>query len=182
MKQSNIFLDFHRSVRIVYRYFRKTRGKEWTQDECLKLFKIVFPEKFRAFNSEGKFVCMSDKALERMAFLFDAWHPQGVLHLLCEYTLTKASKPMEKEDFLRFCDDILPVVMRIRKLTPRECFRLMDVSEPDIDKMLGSELSNSVCYKLAGNSICVGVMTAIFDKLFVNTDLEKVAGTQLSLF
>jgi len=35
---------------------------------------------------------------------------------------------------------------------------------------------------LAGNSIVKDVMTAIFDKLFVNTEQERKAGTQLSLF
>lgn len=182
MKQSELYLNFHKSVRIVYRYFRKTRGKEWTQDECLKLFKIVFPEKFRAYNSEEKFVCMSDKALERMAFLFDVWHPEGVLQLLCEYTLTKSSKPMEREDFLRFCDDILPVIMRIRKLTPTETGRLMGMRDDEIQKMYDAGLSNSAMYKLHGNSIVIDVMTAIFDKLFVNTGQERAHGTQLSLF
>ena len=47
----------------------------------------------------------------------------------------------------------------IRKLTPRECFRLMDVSDEDFDKLLATDskskrlLSNSALYKLAGNSI-----------------------------
>ncbi len=47
---------------------------------------------------------------------------------------------------------------RIRKLTPRECFRLMGVSEEDINKIQASGLSNSQQYKLAGNSIVVDCM------------------------
>jgi len=54
---------------------------------------------------------------------------------------------------------------RIRKLTPRECFRLMGVSDCDADKMLAVN-SNSQCYKQAGNSIVVDVMCAMFRKLF----------------
>ena len=62
---------------------------------------------------------------------------------------------------------ILPVThdLRIRKLTPREALRLMDVEEHDIDIIL-SEVSNTQAYKLAGNSIVVNVLVEIFRKLF----------------
>lgn len=68
---------------------------------------------------------------------------------------------------------------RIRKLTPRECFRLMDVDDADIDKMQASGLSNSAQYKLAGNSIVVNVLYHIFRKMFVETESEQ---NQLTLF
>lgn len=55
--------------------------------------------------------------------------------------------------------------LRIRKLTPREALRLMDVSEHHIDIMLKT-VSNSQAYKLAGNSIVVNVLVEIFRKLF----------------
>ena len=69
---------------------------------------------------------------------------------------------------------------RIRKLTERECFRLMGVHEDDIDKLLKAGISKTQLYKLAGNSIVCDVLMAIFDKMFVNTNAEK--GQQLSLF
>ena len=53
---------------------------------------------------------------------------------------------------------------RIRKLTPKECFRLMAVTDDDADKMLAVN-SNSQCYKQAGNSIVVSVLEAIFRQL-----------------
>lgn len=53
---------------------------------------------------------------------------------------------------------------RIRKLTPKECFRLQGVSEKDADAMLNAE-SNSQCYKAAGNSITVTVLCALFLQL-----------------
>lgn len=65
-------------------------------------------------------------------------------------------------------DDIGVVVdnpLRIRKLTPREALRLMDVSESDID-IITNTVSNSQAYKLAGNSIVVSVLEAIFRNLF----------------
>lgn len=67
---------------------------------------------------------------------------------------------------------------RIRKLTPRECFRLMGVSDEDIDKMM-SVNSNVQCYKQAGNSIVVPVLEAIFTRMFIDT--EPIPGTQLDI-
>lgn len=60
----------------------------------------------------------------------------------------------------------------IRKLTPRECFRLMDVPEHYIDRMLSAGISNSQLYKLAGNSIVVAVLYHIFRKMFCETTKE----------
>ena len=58
------------------------------------------------------------------------------------------------------------ITQRIRRLTPLECFRLMDFNEDMIEKTIGSGLiSDSQCYKQAGNSICVGVLAAIISKL-----------------
>ena len=53
---------------------------------------------------------------------------------------------------------------RIRKLTPRECGRLMGVSDEDIDKMAVVN-SNMQLYKQFGNSIVVDVMCAMFKNL-----------------
>lgn len=47
-------------------------------------------------------------------------------------------------------------VALIRKLTERECFRLMAVPEDDITKIANSGVSRSAQYKLAGNSIVAG--------------------------
>ena len=55
---------------------------------------------------------------------------------------------------------------KIRKLTPRECFRLMGMNDNDIDKIQQSGISNSQQYKLAGNSIVVNVLEGIFKNLF----------------
>ena len=55
---------------------------------------------------------------------------------------------------------------RIRKLTPRECFRLMGVSESDIDKIQSAGISKTQQYKMAGNSIVVDVLYYIFRNLF----------------
>lgn len=52
----------------------------------------------------------------------------------------------------------------IRKLTPRECFRLMGVKDEDYDKIKNNQ-SDSSLYHLAGDSIVVNVLMAIFKQL-----------------
>lgn len=54
----------------------------------------------------------------------------------------------------------------IRKLTPRECFRLMDVTEEDIDKIQNAGISSSQQYKMAGNSIVVSCLVHIMRQMF----------------
>lgn len=58
------------------------------------------------------------------------------------------------------------VALRIRYLTPRECFRLMSFDDVDFDKCKAAGISNSQLYKQAGNSIVVDVLTAVFKNIF----------------
>lgn len=62
--------------------------------------------------------------------------------------------------------------LRIRKLTPRECGRLMNVKDEDIDKLLKNQ-SNSSAYHLFGDSICANVLMAIFGELLDVNWIEK---------
>ena len=66
---------------------------------------------------------------------------------------------------------------RIRKLTPRECFRLMGVEDADIDKLLSAGISNSQLYKCAGNSIMVDTLYHIMRKMFIDTGCESIQPT-----
>lgn len=66
----------------------------------------------------------------------------------------------------------------IRKLTPRECFRLMGVSDADIDKIQAAGISKSQQYKMAGNSIVVNCLAAIFRQLFIG-NFNKVQQTEI---
>lgn len=67
---------------------------------------------------------------------------------------------------------------RIRKLTPRECFRLMGVSDADIDKIQAAGISKSQQYKMAGNSIVVNCLSAIFRQLYIG-NFNKVIQTEI---
>lgn len=83
---------------------------------------------------------------------------------------------------------------RIRKLSEREVYRLMDVDEEDIDILLQKRtvtrkdgtteeklvIPSSQHYKLAGNSIVVNCLYLIFKNIYY-PEKPKV-GMQLSLF
>lgn len=60
-------------------------------------------------------------------------------------------------------DSIVMSNLRIRKLTPRECFRLMGFTDADFDKCT---CSNTQLYKQAGNSIVVDVLEELFCMMF----------------
>ena len=184
LKKNDMKRDLHREVRVVYRACRRKYGVERTQDECLRVFKLVFPERCRAVNGgDGEYV-LSAKCSDGVREVFDSWHATGRLAELLGTVMAVMDKPMGKDAFVDFCDDITPVAMRIRKLTPRECFRLMGVDDVDIDKVQASGVSNSGQYKLAGNSIVVDVLYHIFRKAFVEPgpDARKGELVQLSLF
>ena len=55
---------------------------------------------------------------------------------------------------------------RIRRLSPKECWRLMGVHDEDFDKVKEAGVSDSQLYKCAGNSIVVDVLMAIFTQMF----------------
>lgn len=74
---------------------------------------------------------------------------------------------------------------RIRTITGREAYRFMGVREEDIDKLLSTSLTTNNHVALAGNSICVPVMEAIFTEFlgeYMNQKKEKKSFTQLTLF
>jgi len=68
---------------------------------------------------------------------------------------------------------------KIRKLTPKECWRLMGFTDIEFQKAQEAGISNSQLYKQAGNSIVTNVLSEIFKKLLqadiqVNIDENKI--------
>ena len=76
------------------------------------------------------------------------------------------------------CNMGVVIKYRIRKLTPRECWRLMGVKDNQFDRLHG--ISKTNLYKLAGNSIVVDVLEAIFKNLIMPETTDTKG--QLSLF
>lgn len=78
--------------------------------------------------------------------------------------------------------------LRIRRLTPLECWRLMGFTDEDFKKIKAAGISNSQAYKQAGNSIVVNVLERIFENLYKNKTAVKkkaknrIVARQLSLF
>ncbi|MCD8394951.1 MAG: DNA cytosine methyltransferase [Bacteroidales bacterium] len=87
------------------------------------------------------------------------------------------------------------VEYRIRKITPREAFRLMDVDEENIDRIQNhtwitttrkgeqkvNRISKTRQYALAGNSIVVACMERIFANLFAPAPRVKAEGDWITL-
>lgn len=62
---------------------------------------------------------------------------------------------------------------RIRRLTPRECFRLQGFNEEQIDRILAIT-SDSQAYKQAGNCVTVNVIEAIGKRIrAIEKELRK---------
>lgn len=98
-------------------------------------------------------------------------------------TLTYRPNPT-KEDLLEYFGRRIAV----RKMTPREALRLMDVDDSDIDKILSTEetvtlkngktktrkaISKTAAYRLAGNSIVVACLYHIFRTLLIPDQPEN---------
>jgi DNA-cytosine methyltransferase len=64
-----------------------------------------------------------------------------------------------------FFETILDTDYRVRKLTPRECFRLQTVPEHHIDTLLNSGISNTQLYKMCGNGWTMEVIAHIFKSI-----------------
>jgi site-specific DNA-cytosine methylase len=62
--------------------------------------------------------------------------------------------------------------LRIRKLTPKECWRLMGFDDSDFEKA-SKVNSNSQLYKQAGNSIVVNVLEAILKNLLSENEQKQ---------
>jgi len=80
----------------------------------------------------------------------DVFDPSGVCPTL---TCTLTAK-----DPLKIMLDSL----RIRRLTPRECWRLMGFTDEDFDRAEATGIGRTALYRAAGNSIAVPVLEAVF--------------------
>ena len=61
---------------------------------------------------------------------------------------------------------IKDIYYRIRKLIPLECFRLMGFNDEDFYILKENKISDTQCYKMAGNSIVVDVLYYIYLELY----------------
>ena len=105
------------------------------------------------------------------------------------YQYSKSDKFMNGKDRLQLGKDTSDTLqttpkeaicyndLRIRKLSPRECGRLMGVKDKDITNMLKNQ-SNSSAYHCFGDSIICTVLCAIFGELLDVNWIEKFKETE----
>lgn len=70
--------------------------------------------------------------------------------------------------------------LRIRKLTPKECWRLMGFTDEDFERAAKVN-SNTQLYKQAGNSIVVNVLEAILTNLLLSQEENYIKG-QMTIY
>ena len=169
--------------RMGYRRLKQVYGTDEVREKAAEIWKLTSQE--RADMEEEQRNVLSEQFVGKFRELMEGWREyltdeewtvvDKVLAKAEQFRLISASE----DEISTFLDDITPVRLRIRKLTPRECGRLMDVRDEDIDKMMAKRrvvkkgveveeqiLSNSALYKLFGNSIVVAVMEQQFENLF----------------
>lgn len=99
------------------------------------------------------------------------WHPVDIANCVT------ASKRHNTQNYVKETDG------RVRKLTIKECFRLMGLSDADIDKLINANISKTALMKMAGNSIVVDVLYYIFKQMFIEADAKQpIENEQLTLF
>lgn len=148
------------------------RGRVYSQDglaPCLNCCKGGGLEpKIVEYDKTNKTLCINSKVNGKQPSLeHRIYDSEGVSTAITTGFLPSITEPTSKTTY------------RIRKLTPRECFRLMGVDDSDIDTIQSTKISNSSQYKLAGNSITIPVLYHLFRKLFIQTENEN---DQLKLF
>lgn len=116
-------------------------------DKILKTFKITNQE-LQSMNKSKINILMKIPEFHQRG---NVYNPNGVIGCLTATDYKTPKLIFEKH--------------QVRKLTPKECLRIMGFPDNKIDKLLNMNISNTQLYKQAGNSIIVNVLTAILNNL-----------------
>lgn len=107
---------------------------------------------------------MSDKCIDKMKRFQPKDVTRGCLLKPIAPTLTtELAHHTGKNFYPKMC----MILNEYRRITPKEAFRLMGISDEDIDKIQFIGISDTQQYKMAGNSIVVQVLEGIFRNLFL---------------
>lgn len=102
---------------------------------------------------------LSNKAIEKMK----RFAPKGdIIDKICPILTTELSHHTGKNLYPKLCR----IIGTYRRITPKEAFRLMGMSDEDIKKIQSTGISDTQQYKMAGNSIVIQVLEYIFKELF----------------
>ena len=103
---------------------------------------------------------VSDKIIREKPLERDGWH-RNAKEVLNVNGISRTISTQSNNLVTKIKE---PITLRIRKLTPKECWRLMGFDDDDFEKAEKVN-SNTQLYKQAGNSIVVNVLEAIFKNL-----------------
>ena len=148
--------------------------KYYLSDELVDRFKQSIKKDKYPFGKEYKVIGTTveneeEKGTNSRGWVYDT---NGCISTLTA-TDYKQPKQIAEMDLRGIKEHYSDNSFRIRKLTPRECFRLMGMRDGDIDKIQAAGISNTQQYKMAGNSIVLDVLEAIFKNLFKGNKYEK---------
>lgn len=119
------------------------------------------PEDFNLKLIKPILLCESGKTIKenkkQVAYTLQAHLAKGITGFSRQFDNGVAE--ISFSPFHKDCD------FRIRKLTPKECWRLMGFEDKDIDKAIAVGMSDAQLFKQAGNSIVVNVLMAIFSQM-----------------
>ena len=106
-----------------------------------------------------------DPKLTEIARCITARHDSGISNRKAEHSgvFVESTNIADDEKFaVAFVEPNGEVhIGRIRKLTPRECWKLQGFTDDQFDKAKATGLSNSRLYKMAGNAVTVNVISEI---------------------
>ena len=142
------FIPLTKNIKDILEY--KVDNKYYLSDEKVKNMKIKIPIRLNEIKKIGN-IHPSGNGMN--GDVFDA---NGISPTLTATGFVKISLSTEQ------------VKHKVRRLTPKECFRLMGVNDKDVDKIKKANISNSQQYKQSGNSIVVPVLEYIFKELLLN--------------
>ena len=128
--------------------------------------KIITEIKIKQATKDGEIIC-------KVGGCFDASYPdsktrRGRVQEGGDVVPTLTASSSENINYIE-------TQYRIRKLTPRECWRLMGYTDEDFDHASNAGVSNSQLYKQAGNAIVKQVLMAIFTQM--NIKQKRSGGT-----
>ncbi len=104
---------------------------------------------------------LSEKGIEKMK----RFAPKSeITDKICPALTTELAHHTGKNLYPKLCK----MIGTYRRITPKEAFRLMGMCDNDIQKIQSAGISDTQQYKLAGNSIVIQVLEAIFTNLFIS--------------
>ena len=143
---------------VIIEDFYKNRGnREYANTSpCLRAdregLKVVEPLVYDGFNQQVRADQTTDGCLTRNVGADLKRNGQGIIEPIKDFP---ENTNIAGKDMTQY---------RVRKLTERECFKLMGVKQEDFEKIRKNQ-SKSSCYHLAGDSIVVPVLMALFGQM-----------------